>query len=66
MIQGDPISAYLFIIALETVFIMIKSNQNIKGINILKIINITTYILCTQMTQHFFKQSKYAIYAKLF
>ena len=32
--QGDPISAYLFIIALEIIFAMIKSNPNIKGLNI--------------------------------
>ena len=27
--QGDPISAYLFILVLEVVFAVIKSNQNI-------------------------------------
>ena len=32
--QGDPISAYLFILALELFFIFIKSNKNIHGINI--------------------------------
>ena len=32
--QGDPISAYLFIIALEIIFAMIKSNPNIKDLNI--------------------------------
>ena len=32
--QGDPSSAYLFIIALEITFAMIKSNPNIKGLNI--------------------------------
>ena len=32
--QGDPISAYLFILALELFFILIKSNKNIHGINI--------------------------------
>ena len=32
--QGDPSSAYLFIIALEISFAMIKSNPNIKGLNI--------------------------------
>ena len=31
---GDPISAYLFILALELFFILIKSNKNIHGINI--------------------------------
>ena len=32
--QGDPISAYLFILVLEIAFIFIKENKNIKGINI--------------------------------
>ena len=32
--QGDPILAYLFILALELFFILIKSNKNIHGINI--------------------------------
>ena len=32
--QGDPISAYLFVLALELFFILIKSNKNIHGINI--------------------------------
>ena len=32
--QGDPISAYLFIITLEFIFAMIKSNPNKKGLSI--------------------------------
>ena len=32
--QGDPISAYLFILVLEIVFIFNEENKNIKGINI--------------------------------
>ena len=32
--QGDPISAYLFILVLEITFICIKENKNIKCINI--------------------------------
>ena len=32
--EGDPISAYLFILVLEIAFIFIKENKNIKGINI--------------------------------
>ena len=32
--QGDPIAAYLFILVLEAVFCVIKSNENIKGLNI--------------------------------
>ena len=34
--QGDPISAYLFILCLEIVFILIKANKRVKGINIFK------------------------------
>ena len=32
--QGDPISVYLFIIVLEIVFTVIKSNQNIDKLRI--------------------------------
>ena len=32
--QGDPISSYLFILVLETLFIQIRENQNIKGLQI--------------------------------
>ncbi len=32
--QGDPISAYLFILVLEILFISIRSNVNIEGIKI--------------------------------
>ena len=32
--QGDPISPYLFILVLEILFIIIKSNKKIKGIEI--------------------------------
>ena len=32
--QGDPISAYLFILCLEVVFILIKAKKRVKGINI--------------------------------
>ena len=32
--QGDPTSAYLFILVLEIAFTFIKENKNIKGINI--------------------------------
>ena len=32
--QGDPISAYLFIMVLEVFFHMIRINEDIKGIKI--------------------------------
>ena len=32
--QGDPIAAYLFIISLEVFFIMVRSNKDIKQLNI--------------------------------
>ena len=32
--QSDPISAYLCILCLEIVFILIKANKRVKGINI--------------------------------
>ena len=32
--QGEPISAYLFILCLEIVFILIKANKRVKGMNI--------------------------------
>ena len=32
--QGDPISAYLFILALEIFFIIIKTNKNIHSLKI--------------------------------
>ena len=32
--QGDPISAYLFILVLEILFLCIKENKNIKGLHI--------------------------------
>ena len=33
--QGDPISAYLFIIVMEVFFTMVRNNENIQGLNIL-------------------------------
>ena len=32
--QGDPVSANLFILCFEIVFILIKANKRVKGINI--------------------------------
>ena len=34
--QGDPVSAYFFILALKFLFVFIKSNENIKGTEIFK------------------------------
>ena len=34
--QSDPVPAYLFILALEVLFIFIKNNENIRGIEIFK------------------------------
>ena len=34
--QADLVSAYLFILALEALFVFIKSNENIKGTEIFK------------------------------
>ena len=33
--QGDPISAYLFIIVMEVFFTMVRNNDNINGLDIL-------------------------------
>ena len=41
--QGDRISAYLFILFLEIVFILIKANKRVKGINIFE----NTYLYST-------------------
>ena len=32
--QGDPISAYLFILTLEVFFILVKSDKNVHGLSI--------------------------------
>ena len=32
--QGDPVSAYLFVIVLETVFIFFKENENVQDLTI--------------------------------
>ena len=41
--QGNPVSAYLFILWLEIVFILIKANKRVKGINIFE----NTYLYST-------------------
>ena len=40
--QGDPISAYLFILVLEILFLCIKENKNIKGLNIFNHVFLST------------------------
>ena len=42
--QGDPISAYVFILCLEILFILIKNDPNIKGIEIFELLPL--YNLC--------------------
>ena len=49
--QGKPISAYLFIIALEVIFSLIKANPDIDG---LQFFSHTFYTLLMQMTLLFF------------
>ena len=51
--QGDPISAYLFILALEVVFSLIKANPDIKDLQFLAILS---YTLLMQMILPFFKK----------
>ena len=34
--QGDPISAYLFILVLEILFIFVKNNPKVKGLKIVR------------------------------
>ena len=40
--QGDPISAYLFILVLEIIFIFIKESENVQGLTVLN-----NQFLCT-------------------
>ena len=48
--RGDPISAYLFILALEIVFLFIMQNGNIDGLNIFEK---TFYTQRMQLILHF-------------
>ena len=48
--QGDPISAYLFILALEILFLLIKNNTSIKGI---KVLTMLIFIRHMPMIQRF-------------
>ena len=43
--QGDPISAYLFILVLEILFIIIKTNPNITGLEIFSA-HLFIYCIC--------------------
>ena len=43
--RGDPVSAYLFILALEVLFVFIKNNENIKSIEIFKYIFFCTLLM---------------------
>ena len=40
--QGDPISAYMFIIVMETFFTMVKNDPNIHGVDILGFVYLLT------------------------
>ena len=51
--QGDPISAYLFILVLEAAFCVIKSSKNIKGLNISN--HEFLYTACADDTTFFLK-----------
>ena len=44
--QGDPISAYLFVLVLEIFFILVKNNPKVKGLNIF---NMNFYIPLMQI-----------------
>ena len=52
--KGDPISAYLFILELEATFCVIKSNKNIKGLNIFN--HEFLYIVYANYTTFFLKE----------
>ena len=57
--QGDPISAYLFIIIMEIFFTMIRSNPNIEGLKILDFLyTLTSY---ADDTTFFLKNEKSAL-----
>ena len=54
--QGDPVSAYRFILCLEIVLILIKANKRVKRINIF-----VHTLICIQLPQTiplFFKRQK--------
>ena len=49
-LQGDPISAYLFILALEILYLFIKNNSSIKGN---KVLTMFLFMRHMPMIQHF-------------
>ena len=54
--QGNPISAYLFILCLEIVFILIRTDKRVKGINIFE--HTYLYSANTDDTTFFLKRQK--------
>ena len=55
--QGDPISAYLFILTLEILFLLIKKDPEIKGIEIFE--NCFIYAAYADDTTFFLKDLQY-------
>ena len=53
MQQGEPVSAYLFILCLEILFMSIKNNKNIKGIKMFQ--NTFLYTAYTDDSTFFLK-----------
>ena len=53
--QGDPISAYIFILALEVLLFLVRNNKDIKGLNIFDHLFYTQHM---QMIQRFFLKTK--------
>ena len=56
--QGDPISAYLFIIALDVVFSLIKANPDIEGLKLFS--HTFLYSACVDDTTFFLRNEKSA------
>ena len=57
--EGDPISAYLFILVLEIAFLFIIQNKNINGLNIFE--NTFLYTAYADDTTFFLKDEKSVI-----
>ena len=47
--QGDPISAYVFILCLEILFILIKNDPDVKGIEFLSTVTFIQFMQTTQL-----------------